>query len=184
MSKKGFTLIELAIVLVIIGLLVVSVLQGQELVKQARIRKDLASIQDFRRAIETFRSKYDQLPGDFDRADTLWPDCVSTSVNATDFNCNGDGDGTWGITEGMRVFEHLARAELIKGNYRLIIGGTMIENAVNNRDNYSPMLESTGQHVLVSGRIWYPAFFNATDTSYFQFLFDSNIFFSAADAAS
>jgi prepilin-type N-terminal cleavage/methylation domain-containing protein len=61
--SKGFTLVELAIVLVIIGLLVGGVLAGQELIKQAKINKVVSEIDEIVLARETFHLKYRVYPG-------------------------------------------------------------------------------------------------------------------------
>lgn len=61
---KAFTLVELAIVIVIIGLLVGGVLQGQELIQQTKIRGAISKIQGYNAAANTFRSKYNAIPGD------------------------------------------------------------------------------------------------------------------------
>lgn len=70
-QNKAFTLVELAIVIVIIGLLVSGVLAGQELIKQAEIRKNVKKIQEVSTAIATFYGKYNALPGDFNKPNYL-----------------------------------------------------------------------------------------------------------------
>jgi prepilin-type N-terminal cleavage/methylation domain-containing protein len=61
---KGFTLVELSIVLVIIGLLVGGVLVGRDLIKAAEIRSQIKQIEEFKTAANAFRLKYGYLPGD------------------------------------------------------------------------------------------------------------------------
>lgn len=62
--KAGFTLIELSIVLVIIGLIVGGVLVGQDLIRAATLRAQISQIEKYNTAVNTFRAKYDALPGD------------------------------------------------------------------------------------------------------------------------
>ena len=75
-GQSGFTLIELSIVLVIIGLLVGGVLEGQDLIKAAQIRSTISQFEQFDAAVNTFRTKYNNLPGDV--------------VNGTNFFANTD----------------------------------------------------------------------------------------------
>lgn len=63
-SRQGFTLVELAIVLVIIGLLVGGVLVGQDLIKAATIRSTVGDVEKVNAAATTFRTKYSGIPGD------------------------------------------------------------------------------------------------------------------------
>ncbi len=62
--KAGFTLIEMSIVLVIIGLIVGSVLVGQDLINAAGIRAQISQIEKYNTAVRTFQVKYGYLPGD------------------------------------------------------------------------------------------------------------------------
>src|SRR3984885_348580 len=63
-KEKGFTLIELSIVLVIIGLIVGGVLVGQDLIRAAQVRATVTQIEKYNSAVNTFRGKYGALPGD------------------------------------------------------------------------------------------------------------------------
>jgi prepilin-type N-terminal cleavage/methylation domain-containing protein len=63
-KAKGFTLVELSIVLVIIGLIVGGVLTGLDLIKSAEIRAQIRQIAEYNTALNTFKAKYNYLPGD------------------------------------------------------------------------------------------------------------------------
>src|SRR5436305_84684 len=65
----GFTLIELAIVLVIIGLVVGGVLVGRDLIATSQLRATMTQVEKYNTAVKTFRTKYNALPGDMKAAD-------------------------------------------------------------------------------------------------------------------
>lgn len=88
--NAGFTLVELAIVLVIIGLLVGGVLVGQDLIKQAEIRSVVEQVEKTNAAVNTFRSKFGGYPGDLAAARAT----QFGFVTRTGADGRGDGDGT------------------------------------------------------------------------------------------
>jgi len=63
-AERGFTLIELSIVLVIIGLIVGGVLVGQDLIRAAEIRATISQVEKYNTEVNTFRTKYNGIPGD------------------------------------------------------------------------------------------------------------------------
>jgi len=142
MKNKGFTLVELAIVLVIIGLLVGGVLQGQELIRQAQIRNVIASIDQMDVAVNTFRAKYNNaLPGDMAQADAFGVDRPggTGTLNATENDedvTNGNGDGSLDPAaasdpedwdgERMNFFVHLANTNLVKGGFSQATASTAV----------------------------------------------------------
>jgi prepilin-type N-terminal cleavage/methylation domain-containing protein len=74
-QQAGFTLIELSIVLVIIGLIVGGVLVGQDLIKAAEIRATISQYEKYNAAMNTFRTKYNGMPGDLSaisQAGSIW----------------------------------------------------------------------------------------------------------------
>lgn len=81
--KKGFTLIELSIVLVIIGFLISGILIGQSLIKSAKINSQIQQLQQLSIATETFKSKYKKLPGDCNFCN--YPDRPTTYGNANGY---------------------------------------------------------------------------------------------------
>lgn len=108
----GFSLVELSIVLVILGLLVGGILSGQSLIRASELRSVSTEYQKYATAIGTFRDKYFGLPGDLNNADTIW-----TTVG------KGDGDGVINLTATANTNEvslfwlHLSNAGLIEGSY-------------------------------------------------------------------
>jgi prepilin-type N-terminal cleavage/methylation domain-containing protein len=121
MKKNGFTLVELAIVIVIIGLLVGGVLQGQELIKQAKFNRLASDAQAYKAAIILYKDKFKFFPGDDPNAFKILSSSGCTNTIATPANptgCNGNGDGIMNnAIEILRLWQALAVARLIKGTY-------------------------------------------------------------------
>lgn len=95
-SDGGFTLIELSVVLVVIGLIVGGILVGQDLIKSAQIQKLGTMIEQLNTAVNTFEGKYNCLPGDCANATTFFgtnPACAYSSTIPATTTCNGNGDG-------------------------------------------------------------------------------------------
>jgi prepilin-type N-terminal cleavage/methylation domain-containing protein len=77
-SEGGFTLVELAIVMIIIGLLIGGILKGQELIINARVSSTVAQIKAIESGISGFRDKYASFPGDIALPGTRLPNCAGT----------------------------------------------------------------------------------------------------------
>jgi prepilin-type N-terminal cleavage/methylation domain-containing protein len=115
-SQAGFTLVELAIVMIIIGLLIAGVLKGQELIGNARVTTTVAQIKAIDAAVSTFKDTYAALPGDMLTPGTRLPNCTAAPCVTP-----GNGDGklpTFAAAaagEQLGFFPHLAAADLITG---------------------------------------------------------------------
>ncbi len=100
-KQRGFTLIEMSIVLVIIGLIVGGVLVGQDLIRAAGVRATVTQIEKYNTAVNTFRTKYNnQLPGDIDATDAAQFGFAARGTCSGETPCYGEGDGN-GIIEGV-----------------------------------------------------------------------------------
>ncbi len=122
--RQGFTLIELSIVLVIIGLVVGGVLVGQDLIHAAEIRAQIGQIEKYNTAVNTFRIKYSYLPGDIPK-----DQAVQVGFTART-GVYGDGDGNGYINtinaavmsfglggETMLFWNDLSSAGLVDGSF-------------------------------------------------------------------
>jgi prepilin-type N-terminal cleavage/methylation domain-containing protein len=113
--SKGFTLVELAIVLVIIGLIVGGVLVGQTMIRAAQLNAIIKERDAYIAAMYTFQNKYNALPGDMTTAYNFFGDACGTNTTDRILGCNGDGDTRLFLTlgENVKFWEHLAAARLI-----------------------------------------------------------------------
>ena len=131
--NTGFTLLEMAIVLVTIGLIVSSIMVGQELIHSGKIRKQITQIKKYNTATRAFQVKYSYLPGDLPRSKAqAWG-----MDNTPDFGYAGDGliqdsNGRMPITqlwgEPYFFFIHLANAEMIDSEHHLAGGHYSFED--------------------------------------------------------
>jgi prepilin-type N-terminal cleavage/methylation domain-containing protein len=117
-KNNAFTLIELSIVLVIIGLIVSGLLAGKELIRAAEIRATIKQLEQFDTAYGAFKSKYNCLPGDCAKADDFG---FTDYRNRTTGWNNGNGDGILSFTiispnliyEFYNAWQHLSQAQLV-----------------------------------------------------------------------
>ena len=96
--KSGFTLIELSIVLVIIGLIIGGVLVGQDLIKAAQIRATIQQVERYNTEVRTFQTKYNALPGDIQAQAASNFGMTGTYLLSGN---EGDGDGNGMIEDGQ-----------------------------------------------------------------------------------
>jgi prepilin-type N-terminal cleavage/methylation domain-containing protein len=111
-SQAGFTLVELAIVMIIIGLLIAGVLKGQELIGNARVTATVAQIKGIDAATSTFKDTYAGLPGDLTTPNARLPNCAA--------NCGavaGNGDGVLGTAAAPQAFGGAPAVASEQGEY-------------------------------------------------------------------
>jgi len=117
-NQKGFTLVEIAIVLVIIGLLLGGILKGQEMITQAKIKNIIADFSGISAAYHGYQDRYRAIPGDDLNAGTRW----TTPTAADPGNGNGVVEGTYNFTpcaiatESCSWWDHLRRAGFVAGS--------------------------------------------------------------------
>jgi prepilin-type N-terminal cleavage/methylation domain-containing protein len=155
-QQSGFTLVEIAIVLVIIGLLLGGILKGQELINSAKV-KNLAN--DFRvipTYVYAYQDKYRALPGDDPAAATH---LGATATQATGTVGNGVIDGLWNSAtatdEAFLFWQHVRLANLAAGPTNTADAAYLPTNAVGGKLGISSMTSTqvwiTGPTTAMSG---------------------------------
>ena len=113
-AQHGFTLVEIAIVLVIVGLLLGGVLKGQDLINGARVRNLADMNAGIQAAYYGFIDRYRQVPGD------MAATAAASAIGDATITAGGDANGRiddrdWG--EASALWVHLTRAGLLQGSY-------------------------------------------------------------------
>jgi prepilin-type N-terminal cleavage/methylation domain-containing protein len=104
-SLHGFTLVELSIVLLIIGMITTGIIGGRELLRQSELQSVISDVEKYKTAIHTFEMAYNALPGDFKEGAEYWPGMTTGG--------NGDNYIEWYTDEHFDAFEHLYLANTI-----------------------------------------------------------------------
>ena len=188
--KQAFSLVELSIVLVILGLLVGGVLSGQSLIRAAELRSISSDYSRYIAASQSFRDKYFALPGDMTNATAFWqeahatPATCRTTVGTGTATCNGNGNGTiasfsLGVDEHFRAWQHLANAGLIEGTY------TGVTGAAHASEDANPAVNVPRGRISNSGFGFNPvgSVTNAADTNYFVGNYGNAMHFGGNGAA-
>lgn len=158
-KQSGFTLVEIAIVLVIIGLLLGGILKGQELINSARVRNLADQNSGIQAAYYGFIDRYRQVPGD------MRPQDACDAIGLSNFpgppaNCGdvegGDGNGSLNIEdfgEASALWNHLAASGFIQGGY---VGGAA-DNATYLAGTQAPVNAFNGRVILTRTAQYEPA---------------------------
>jgi prepilin-type N-terminal cleavage/methylation domain-containing protein len=119
-TKQGFTLVELSIVLVIIGLILGGVMVGRSMIRSSQVNRVASDLQSYEAAMNMFVDKYQGLPGDITNATTFWSSTIVANGNG-----NGQMDVASAASTAGEIFgawEQMALANLIKGSFSGLAG--------------------------------------------------------------
>ena len=122
LRQTGFTLVEIAIVLVVIGLLLGGILKGQQLINSARVRNLADQNTSIQAAYYGFIDRFRNLPGDMlakDACANIGSDIDSAGCASNSSTIGGDGNGRIDtIGEASAVWAHLSVAGFLNGVYK------------------------------------------------------------------
>lgn len=131
LRHKGFSLVELSIALVIVGLIAGGVFGGRALLHASELKSIVSQSNEYKAAVASFYQRYNAFPGDMANATAFWSaenathsTCIAlTTASTTSATCNGDGNGKIAPTtttlesgstdyESFRAWQHLHNAGL------------------------------------------------------------------------
>jgi prepilin-type N-terminal cleavage/methylation domain-containing protein len=160
--ESGFTLIELSIALVIIGLIVGGVLAGQSLIAAAGVRAQISQIEKFNTAANVFRGKYGYLPGDIrdpdasnfgfqPRGQYAGEGDGNGLIEGNTGDCSGCNYGASVVGETSMFWVDLSAANLIEGGFNLATPTTDTEHA-SNVSQWLPQAKiNTNDYIYIAG---------------------------------
>lgn len=135
-TSSGFTLVELSIVIVIIGLIVAGVVGGQSLVQQSRLRAIISEKEQVSVALNAFKLEFGAIPGDFSTAASYWTTGCNAAASGASVtaDCNGDSNrrilmAAGNTGESYMAWRHLSYANLFPGSF---VPGAVITGSLGN----------------------------------------------------
>lgn len=143
-ATRGFTLLEIVIVVLIVGLVLTGILKGQEMITSAKVKRLSGQLDEIRAAVLGFEDRFLALPGDY--ADPLSAlDCGGVSC----LHGNGDNriranetpEAGSQVREDILVWTHLTRSGLLKGEYDMADGATAPSERDNAKNPYSAYMQ-------------------------------------------
>jgi prepilin-type N-terminal cleavage/methylation domain-containing protein len=161
--QSGFSLIEVSMVILIITVLIVAIIAGISLMKEAQLRSVVADFQNNITAYNNFKTRFRFIPGDFTEAFAYWDTQCSNNAN----NCNGNGNGIIDYSdvsiqnnEINQAWKHLELADMIDRDIATV---TSIETIIG--INAPASKQTAAGFILIGGTDAFP--FKPTKNSIF-----------------
>jgi type II secretory pathway pseudopilin PulG len=154
-KQRGFTLLEIVLLVLLVGMILAGVLKGEEMVTSAKVKRVAGQLDELRAAYLGFQDRYRALPGDYaDARSSL--DCGmpcpfgngDSRIRSTETPANGNE-----VHEDLLVWTHLAASRFLKGDYRMAPGETASTQANTPCNAYSAYLDIAfdGQYGMNGG---------------------------------
>jgi len=141
--QRGFTLLEIVIVLLIVGFLLAGVLKGQEMITGAKVKRLAGQLDEIRAAFLGFEDRYKALPGDYADANSTLScggPCLfgngDSRIRDNETPLNGSE-----VHEDLLVWTHLASSGFLKGDYRMTAGDSQATDANSPKNPYQIYLQ-------------------------------------------
>ena len=146
-KEQGFTLIELSIVLVIIGLIVGGVLVGQDLIKAAEQRATITQIEKYNTAVRTFQGKFGGIPGDL-----AWATANTFGLGIAGGTMTAGGDGNGVLVDGQGTNYNTPTGEIVLFWQQLTQAGLLDGNL----GNATTVVSLAGASVIATTASYFP----------------------------
>jgi prepilin-type N-terminal cleavage/methylation domain-containing protein len=196
---RGFTLIELSIVLVIIGLIVGGVLVGQDMIAAAEVRATISQIEKYQTATNTFRGKYGDLPGDIRANSATTFGLAARGIYAGEGDGNGQIEGVNGnvAAHNTGVFQAAGETAMFWVDLSSAVTGNLIDGSFSaasstampgaditgaNINLYLPQAKiGRGNYIYVYNGAYHSASWTSTGINYFGLSAVTNIAASSSN---
>ena len=168
-ASSGFSIVELAIVLAVLGLLAGGIVAGQNLIQRSKVSSVLNTLGKYRASFNQFRQQYQALPGDYLDATEQWgvdstivcptwsggspsqyPVSTATSRVPKKETCNGGGNDVIDPPENFRAWQHLSNAGLIEGTFTGVSDATGAHGVTPGQNAPSGPFSNSGFHLTSS----------------------------------
>lgn len=142
-AQQGWTLLEITLVVLIVGLILAGALKGQEMITSAKVKRVAGQLDEIRATYFGFQDRYKALPGDYAEADQTL-DCGSPCLRG-----NGDGRIRSNETvvsgnqqhEDLLVWTHLSASGFLKGDYRMLDGQSLATDSNSPKNAYATYMQ-------------------------------------------
>lgn len=143
MSRRGFSFVEMSIVLSITGLVLAAIIAGSHMLTAAKLNSVITDMAQIKTAVDGFETKYGALPGDMPDAASFWSQNCTNTGGTPNNTCNGDGNRRIEYSstqfEDLRAWQHLSLSSYFPGDFTGLVSGNRFSLGTN-----APESEITG----------------------------------------